>query len=238
MWNWRKRSNRNRKNQTAAVTAAVRAGTSRVAGWKCCRIVAGGASRQITGDSADNAIEIVVENNNVVLKGLNDTTINGGTAAFNVATGTDTTPGSVRAYLYGGNDSVLFARGVKLGGAVLVEGGAGNDTISSTNATFLRPVTLHGGAGNNTFSLQSSTIQSSFVVTAGAGEDLVSLKDMTNNGAVTILTSSGDDGVSLNNVSGTGSYNIDTGYNDDDVNIQESSIATVMSSELAVAMTW
>jgi cyclophilin family peptidyl-prolyl cis-trans isomerase len=225
MWNWRKRSNRNLKNQTASVTAAVENLEHRalLAG----NVIASlrGSHLTITGDRADNAVEIVVENNNVVLKGLNDTTINGGTAAFNVATGTDTTTGSVRAFMYGGNDSVLFARGVKLSGTVLVEGGAGNDTTSSTNATFLRAVTLHGGAGNNTFSLQNSTIQSSFVVTAGAGEDLVTLKDMTNNGAVTIRTSSGDDGVSLNNVSGTGSYNIDTGYNDDDVNIQESTIA-------------
>lgn len=225
MWNWRKRSNRNRKNQTAAVTSAVENLEHRalLAG----NVIASlrGGHLTITGDRADNAVEIVVENNNVVLKGLNDTTINGGTAAFNVATGTDTTTGSVRAYMYGGNDSVLFARGVKLGGTVLVEGGAGNDTTSSTNATFLRAVTLNGGVGNNTFSLQSSTIQSSFVVTAGAGEDLVTLKDMTNNGSVSVYTGSGDDGVSLNNVSGTGSYYLETGYDNDDVNIQESTIS-------------
>ncbi len=224
MWNWRKRNQRARKNQNEVGLASIEnlENRSLLAG----NVIASlrGGHLTITGDNADNAIEIAVENGNVQVRGLNDTTVNGGTTSFVAATGSDTISGSTRILLRNGNDSVVFARGVKLGGAVTVEGGAGNDTMSSTNATFLRSVSLNGGLGNNTFSLQTSTVQGSMVMTGSSGEDLVTLKDITNTGSITVHSGAGDDGVSLNDVSGTGSYYLETGTGNDDVAIRNSTI--------------
>ncbi|MFN9720949.1 MAG: peptidylprolyl isomerase [Planctomycetota bacterium] len=224
MWNWRKRHQRARKNQHNIGLASIEnlEGRALLAG----NVVASlrGGHLTLTGDNSVNAIEVAVEDNNGVVRGLNETTVNGGTTAFIAASGSDTISGSTRIFLKNGNDSVVFSRGVKLGGAVTVEGGAGNDTMSSTNATFLRSVSLNGGAGNNTFSLQSSSIQSSMVMTGSSGEDLVTLKDLTNTGSITVHSGAGDDGVSLNDVSGTGSYYLETGAGDDDVAIRNSTI--------------
>lgn len=224
MWNWRLKKDRSRRAKNVNLDARVEHLESRslLAG----NVVASlnGSHLTITGDTADNAVEIAVNGNEVQVRGLNSTTINGGTAVFVAAANTDTLTGNVLINLGNGNDSAVFARNVKLNGLVSVLGGNGNDSLSSTGATFNRNVAFLGGPGTDTFSLQDSTTNGALLIYGEAGSDLISLTDMTVNGPVIIKGHAGDDGVSFNNVSGTGSIGIETGLGEDDVTVRNSTL--------------
>jgi cyclophilin family peptidyl-prolyl cis-trans isomerase len=224
MWNWRLKKDRSRRPKNVNLDARIEHLENRalLAG----NVVASlnGTHLTLTGDTADNAVEIAVNGNQVQVRGLNNTTINGGTAVFVAAANTDTLTGNVLINLGDGNDAAVFARNVKLSGSVSVVGGNGNDALSSTGATFNRNVAFLGGPGNDTFSLQDSTTNAAILIYGEAGNDLISLTDMTVNGPVIIKGHAGDDGVSLNNVTGTGSIGIETGRGEDDVTVRNSTL--------------
>lgn len=227
MWNWRAKRARNRVISAALLqTPAERLeDRSMLAGNVVATFV--GSHLMVTGDTADNALELAVENNTVQLRGLQNTTINGGTGVFVVAQNTDTATGNVSIRLGAGNDSMVFARNVKLSGVVNISGEAGNDSISSTGASFQRAVAFHGHSGNDTFSIQDSSISGFLGLYGHDGDDLLSLTDVTLNGRLIIQTKRGEDGVSLNSVTGTGAVAMNTGRGDDDVAIRNSTIGAV-----------
>ena len=88
-----------------------------------------GPHLSVTGDAADNSVEVTVVNNQVVLRGLSNTTINGTTALFVIATGADTAPGNITIQTGAGNDTVIFSRNVKVSGSTFLDGGVGNDAL-------------------------------------------------------------------------------------------------------------
>lgn len=229
MWNWRAKNARKRKSHAASADARIEHLEERalLAG----NVVASmfGPHLSVTGDSLDNAVEVTVINNTVQLRGLNSTTINGGTAVFVVAANTDTMTGNSLISLGAGNDSAVFTRNVKLGGATSVVGGAGDDALSSTGAIFQGNVAFFGNDGNDSFSLQDSTTQNSLLLYGENGDDLVSLTNMTLNGYVRIKTGVGDDGVSFNNVTGPGFIMIKTSWGDDDIAIRNSTLGGPVS---------
>jgi len=225
MWNWRATKARHRNNFASSVHESIQRLEDRslLAGNVIASL--SGNHLMVSGDAADNVIEIAVFNNNVHLRGLNGTTVNGGTNFFVVAANTDTVTGNVLIAVGSGNDTVSFARNVKLGGLVNVFGGDGNDTINASNVTFQQNVGFQGNAGDDTFSLQDSTTAGALGIMGQQGNDLVSLTDMTTSGVVLIKTASGDDGVSLNNVTAAAAISIKTGLGEDDIAIRNSTIA-------------
>jgi cyclophilin family peptidyl-prolyl cis-trans isomerase len=224
MWNWRAKNARKQLIKLAPADASIEPLETRalLAG----NVVASlnGSHLSVVGDAAANSIEITVLNNQVQLRGLNSTTINGVSNVFVVAANTDTVTGNVSISLGAGNDSVGFSRNVKLNGAVTVQGGDGNDTIAMTGATTRGTVSLFGQAGNDTFSLQDSTTDGFLGVSAGADNDLVSLSNMTLNGPMKITGEGGDDGVSFNDVTSNSYVKMNMGRGNDDVTIRNSSI--------------
>jgi|GEM_PF-437709 len=224
MWNWRAKNARKRLNKSAVTDPRVEHLETRalLAG----NVVASlsGDHLNITGDVSANSIEITVLNNQVQLRGLDSTTINGSTDVFVIAQNTDTITGNVNIAMGASNDSVSFSRNVKFGGTLTVLGDDGNDTINSTGAIFRSTTRILGGDGNDTISLQDSTADGILFINGNQGDDLVSLKDMTTNGPLKIKGKDGNDGVSLNNVTSNGSVTIKMGHGDDDVTIRNSSI--------------
>ncbi len=225
MWNWRAKKSRNRNAQSASVHESIQ--HLEVRSLLAGNVVASlnGNHLTVIGDGADNVLEIAVFENNVHLRGLNNTTVNGGTGFFSVAANTDTVTGNVMIAGGAGNDTVTFARNVKLGGHVNVFGGSGNDTMNATRATFQLNAGFHGNDGNDTFSLQDSTVTGALGIRGQQGDDLVSLTNMTLSGIALIRSASGDDGVALNNVTAASAIGISTGLGEDDVAIRNSTIA-------------
>lgn len=224
MWNWRAKNARKRSSKSNSAEARIEFLENRalLAG----NVVASldGGHLTLTGDNAANSVEITVLGNEVQVRGLDSTTINGGTSAFVVAAGSDTVTGHVVVNMGNGNDSVAFSRNVKFDSSVSVNGQSGSDTLAVTGATFRSTTVFLGESGNDTFSLQDSTVEGALFVHGNDGDDLFSLTNMTLNGSLEVKGQTGNDGVSLNDVTSESSIAIKTGRGDDNVTIRNSAL--------------
>ena len=224
MWNWRAKNARKRTNKAIETERVIEHLETRalLAGNVLASL--NGSHLTVTGDAADNAIDITILNGQIQLRGLNSTTVNGGTTSFVVAAGTDTLAGNVLIQMAGGNDSVSFTRGINFNGVVDVHGQAGNDSIAANGVKFKSNAYFWGYEGNDTFSVQDTTVDGSLVIHGNQDNDLITLKTVTLNGFTELKGQDGDDGVSLNAVTSNGSLAIKTGRGDDDVTIHNSTI--------------
>ncbi|HIE97479.1 MAG: peptidylprolyl isomerase [Fuerstiella sp.] len=152
-----------------------------------------GQSAFLTGDSADNSVEVLVDNGNVILRGLNNTTINGATADL-VFTAGSTTMGDIIASLGNGNDR-LVVDGVTINGNVTLNGSAGADTLSLQNSTITRTARIAGGDGADTIVLSGAAVGNRLVVSGGSGNDDIVIDDSTVAGNTHIVGRRGDDDI-------------------------------------------
>ena len=226
MWNWRAKNARKRANKAVESERVIEHLETRAMLTGNVIASLNGSHLTVSGDAADNAIDVTILNGQIQLRGLSNTTINGGAGPFIVATGTDTITGNVVVRMAGGNDSVAFSRGIKFEKSVDVYGEAGNDSIATNGVTFKSDVFLRGYAGNDTISMQDTTVDGSLYLHGQEDNDLFSLKTVTLNGNTEIKGHDGDDGVSLNAVTSNGTLEIKTGRGDDDVTIRNSTISS------------
>jgi hypothetical protein len=117
-----------------------------------------GQSAFINGDAADNSVQVLVDAGNVVVRGVNGTTVNGGTNDFVLATNTASLSRSVFASLSAGNDTFVI-NGVTVGRDLFVDGGAGNDLLVVSAANVGRSLMLWGGSGNDDIMIDASRYQ-------------------------------------------------------------------------------
>lgn len=223
MWNLRDRRLKNRaKSQQPLESIQALEDRSLLAGNVVASLNGGHLS--VTGDAAANQLEVTFSNNQVVLRGMTDTTINGSASVFVIADNTDTAPGNITILTGAGNDTVIFSRNVKVAGHVFLDGGTDNDSLSVTGATFRQSVSIYGRGGNDTISLQNATVDGILRVKGNSGDDLISLTNVTTNSGLRIVGGSGADGVSLNNVTTNSWTEIKTGAGNDDITIRDSDI--------------
>lgn len=223
MWDWRaRRSNKRLQTQQAAASIQLLEVRTLLTG----NVVASlsGSNLFVTGDAADNQLEVTVVNNQVVLRGLSNTSINGSTALFVIAAGTDTAPGKITILTGAGNDTVIFNRNIKVAGNAFVDGGAGDDSLSVSGGTFQQSISMYGRVGNDTISVQNATVEGVLRLKGNSGNDLVSVTNTTANGGTNIVGGTGADGVSLNNYTANAWTKISTGVGDDDISIVNSNI--------------
>lgn len=223
MWDWRvRRSNKRLQIQQAAESIQTLEDRTLLTG----NVVASlsGSNLFVTGDAADNQLEVTVINNQVVLRGLTNTNINGSTALFVIAENTDTAPGKITILTGAGNDTVIFNRNVKVAGNAFVDGGVGNDSLSVTGATFQQSISMYGRVGTDTISVQNATVDGILRLKGNEGDDLISVTNTTTNGGTNIVGGTGADGVSFNNVTANAWTRIATGAGDDDISILNSNI--------------
>ena len=225
MWNWRDRRAKNRSQHPPAPTAEciqLLEDRALLAGNVLASL--SGSHLSVTGDTVDNSVEVTVINNQVVLRGLSNTTINGSTALFVIAANTDTAPGNITIQTGAGNDTVIFSRNIKVSGSTWLDGGAGNDALSVNGATFQQTISIYGRAGNDTISVQNATTESLLRIKGKSGDDLISLTNLTANGEIRIEGNKGADGVSFNNVTTNSRTKINTGTGNDDIVIRGSTL--------------
>lgn len=129
----------------------------------------------ITGDVGANAIEISSSNGDIRVDGVLDgngvaTTINGG--AGQTFSGVS---GNVVIELGDGDDAVTVQT-LFLGGALVVNAGAGNDTVSlavdpGTVVSTARELIFNMGDGDDVVKIHNAYIATSVIVNGGAGVD-------------------------------------------------------------------
>lgn len=225
MWNWRsRRGNPRTKTLDAAVSDCIQGLEERALLTGNVIANLAGPHLEVTGDAADNQLELTVINNSVVLRGLTNTTINGSTDLFVIASGTDTALGNITVALGAGNDSIVISRNVVLAGRVWLDGGSGNDALSVTGATFRSEFNIFGRAGNDTISVKDSTTEGLLRIKGKSGNDLISLTNLNAKSEIRIEGNQGDDGVSFKNVTTAAYTKLNTGSGNDDIVISNSTL--------------
>lgn len=157
-----------------------------------------GQTAMVTGDSADNSVELVVEAGNVVARGLDGTTINGSADDFVLATGATELPGSLLASLSSGNDTFVV-NGVSVGQNVHVRGGSGNDTIAIQDLNVGGSVWMSGGRGNDLLTTSAVTIGRNLHVAGAAGSDDIVIDASTVNRDTRLTGWTGNDDIVVRN---------------------------------------
>ncbi|MEP3478088.1 MAG: peptidylprolyl isomerase [Fuerstiella sp.] len=183
-----------------------------------------GQTAFLTGDSAANDIQVTVQDGNVVVAGLNDTTINGSSEAFVLAQNSTEFSGSIVARLVGGDDQFEISE-VTVNGRLNVDGGTGNDTLLVSNgATVGGNLTLKGGSGNNSLAVSDANIGGHAWLVGGNGNDLMTVADSTIGGSIIGLGRRGNDDVVVSNTTIGRDVWISLAAGDDDVAVTDSTI--------------
>lgn len=183
-----------------------------------------GQTAFLTGDSAANSVQVTVEDGNVVVRGLEDTTINGSTESFVLAQGSADFSGSIIARMAGGNDQFELS-GVSVSGLVHVYGGAGDDTLMVTNSSSVgRGLLLNGQSGNNSLAVSDTTAGRSVWLVGSHGNDLMTVADSTVAGSVVAIGRRGDDDVVIDNTTIGRDAWISLGAGNDDVAMSDSTV--------------
>ncbi len=208
-------------------------------------VMLAGSTALIFGDSGNNSLEVAEDGGNIVARGLNGTTINGGTDAFTIATGTTTFSGQFLAWLGRGNDTLTVGSGLSFSQSLFVDGQGGNDTIGILADSVGRDLNLNGGFGTDSISIQgtsvggniyvwsqdSATIDISGVnvahqlhVNTGSGDDSVVVRNTTVADLTFISTGSKHDSIAINNSTLNGPLLIFAGTGDDMIYIDSTSV--------------
>jgi cyclophilin family peptidyl-prolyl cis-trans isomerase len=182
----------------------------------------------VLGDNADNSVEVTVLGGNVVVRGLNDTTINGSTDEFVVAVGTNTISGNVHISLGNGDDTILFSRNVNIDGKTDARGGPGDDSIGSTGAVFGAGFDIHGKRGNDTISVQDSEVSGRLWIKTKSGDDVISVTNTTVNGRLKIKSGVGNDAISIKDSTIFQKFSIHAGSGQDDIALQTSTFRSLV----------
>mgnify|MGYP003329121475 CR=1 FL=1 len=184
------------------------------------QVTLSGGHAVVTGDSADNLIRIRPDGGQLIVEGLEGTTINGGAAVFPISNDGAKMSGRLWMFLGDGNDSAVVSQGITFERGFRLYGEGGNDRLSALGATFQRFAGFFGDDANDIISIQDCTINGELQVLAGTGDDLLSVTDTVVNGSAVAHMEAGKDRVSLNGVGGSGVLWVNLGIDDDSLAMQ------------------
>jgi uncharacterized surface protein with fasciclin (FAS1) repeats len=210
------------------------------------RVVESGNNVFIFGDRASNQVEVMAApNGDVVVGGLDGTTINGQTEPM-VLRDRGGELGGVRTNL-GAGDDLLRIEGVGLEGSAIVFGGAGDDAIGLYNTRILDQLFVQTAGGSDSISLDNvgvgshlsifslsgndrigidqSQISGRTTLLGGGGADDISIRDSTHEQAVFAFLQSGNDFIGTDGLSAGSYVGVFGGGGADDVYIGDTSIA-------------
>lgn len=154
-----------------------------------------GESLYLYGDDAANSIELTASGSNLVLRGLDNTTVNGSTSDFLVKTGQLKVRQSLFASLGGGDDTFAISSGAHIRRDAFVSMGEGNDLFAMNAGEAHRNLFVDLGGGNDSVNFDAAVATRRVSIVGGPGDKLISINNSTIRKALTVVTSSGNDNV-------------------------------------------
>lgn len=182
-----------------------------------------GQSALVTGDAADNAVQVLAENGNVVVRGTDGTTINGSSDDFVLVQGGTTLEGSLTATFSSGENS-LSVDGVTVGSSVMLTGGSGVDRLAILgNSQVRQNVTLAGGGANDVLTVQDTQVGGSLSMLGGFGHDLLVVSSSSIGHRLRVAGHAGSDDIVIEDTQVGADIAVRGGRGHDDIVLQDSS---------------
>ncbi len=194
----------------------------------------------LSGDASGNSVELAASNGNLVVRGLEGTTVNG-QSEFLVRGGSTEVGRHLFAYMNGGNDTLVISPGVSLrkdsyvfmgegddlfamsgsraSRGLYVDLGNGNDSIHLEASSVGRDATFVGALGNKTFFAGNSALGNHLTMVFPVGQDAVVFEDTTIDDDAYIYTGLGNDDVVFRATSFNETLTLDTSLGDDLVQV-------------------
>ncbi|QEG20745.1 fasciclin domain-containing protein [Mariniblastus fucicola] len=204
--NSRTRSRRNRRHRRQDVQ------TTSYGSLEDRRLLAGNVTvantdnLYIRGDSLDNQIEIIGnDDGSISVIGKNGTTVNGQATPLTIAGGEiDTQINGVRAsYDFGlranvgqGDDSLLI-EGVEFKGSSIVYGGPGDDSVGAYQTNFRDRLLLQTFTGNDSVSLDTADVGKDLYILTLDGSDTIGIDTAQLEGDVFVVGGNGRDAIAV-----------------------------------------
>ncbi|NIP70848.1 MAG: hypothetical protein GTO04_17235, partial [Planctomycetales bacterium] len=186
-------------------------------------IVTGGDLR-LSGDNLDNAVIVSVVEGDVVVSGLNDTTVNGSDTPFVAFSATNTVPDDLYARLGGGADLLMLSNGLEVSDRVLIRGDSGSAQIGLDSVTIGDDLLILGGHSADVVHLNDVRVTDDIRIRLRKGDDVVHIED-TSVADLAVSTGLGNDAVVLDTLISSDDARIQTGRGMDDLVIQDAEIS-------------
>jgi hypothetical protein len=183
----------------------------------------------LSGDAEDNSVRIEISGGNVVVTGLDGTTINGD-PDFEAVTGSTSVSGDVVANLGRGDDKLAIGDDVVVEGDLRVTDAKGATTLGLRNVEIQGDLLVKTGRGSDAVSLVDTTIAGDAKIATHRGKDFVSLLQSTVTGSIEVLTGRGTDGVVIDDSELSSSARLKTGRGRDAALIRQTTIAEDLSA--------
>lgn len=177
----------------------------------------------LVGDNQANLVDVVVVDGDIVVRGRDNTTINGSTDAF-VAVADSASLGDDLFVRLGQGDDVLFVEGISIGGNAVVSASAGNDSVGFQGTTIGRNMVVSSTSGSDIVNLDEVSVGRNLRISTGKHSDTIQLVTTTVGRNVAINSGRHDDTVILDTTSVLGSVNVWTGAGADNVVMQDSTV--------------
>ncbi len=177
-----------------------------------------GESLVINGDSEDNEISVLINNGDLIVRGLNDTTINGEDDDFTVVDGGARFVGRVVIRMGLGDDKVAIGDDVEIHGRLTLEDFFGDDQLSIDAASINGGMDIRTHYGNDVVRLNGTTISGASEIYTGFGEDLVLLDGIETSAYFKISMGPDDDGIDTDGNTFDGKFVTKLGLGADDAN--------------------
>ena len=212
---------RSRRHNTLAAAQALEV-RSLLAGNVLAAVSADG-DLTLTGDDQANAVDVTIENGNVVVRGRDNTTINGAADDF-VAFQNSTSIADDFFARLGNGDDELFVQDVTISGRASVHAHAGNDSIGFDSTSVGQSLGILGGRGADVVNLEDVQVGRDFVLYAGRDNNTVRVANSTITRDVWMFSGRHDDSIVLDTVTVGDDLRVFTGAGADDLVIQDSTI--------------
>ena len=173
----------------------------------------------IRGDQADNQFEVVANGDQLEIKGLDGTTING-EDSYVVANTTVTESGvsfagGLRAHLGPGHDD-FAVRDAQFESLSVIYGGTGDDEVDIIDSRFMDRATIQTYDGNDSIAIDGSHFEDTFYAITLDGQDSVTMIDSMMAGNSIVLTGEHADSIHSDGTHYMGDVNLVLSLNGDD----------------------
>lgn len=184
---------------------------------------------RITGDSNDNAVQITQTPSGFIVRGLEQTTINGGGLNSGVFLATNQPTDDINISFAAGGNNLVRLIDPNIEDDLVVRGGQQIDAIAVVNGTIGDDVRIRTQNGNDIVLVQVN-VADNVNINTGNGNDIVGLVgglngvSANNARAVSINTGRDDDNLVVEGFDVSNNFNISTGSGDDAIFVRNSQL--------------
>ena len=217
LWTWFTPRTPRPRCRSAGLAAIVETMEQRILPAGNVAAIVVGNNLVVRGDADSNSVQITTSAGDVIVKGLDGTTVNGSIDPFVAFDGTTAIGGNLVVLLRGGDDVAFLSGGlnvagnvrivghaganrigtdnVNIGGELIIRGDTGDDAVDLENSNLGGRVRIRAGDGDNTVTMLNASIDAALRVGSGGGVDVVHLEDSDVAKGAFLVLRDGDDGV-------------------------------------------